>query len=279
MLGCFWYQALGQQEKILWRVKQLDQFIGRFNGEEDLWGDQLIIPDLSARGQVDEDTLDTNFQDSITVAAHIRLRRNILPNLIDHSCGCFPDSLFVPFLLTITNQSNPIYLDFYDNNWYAKVKGRVTYELQEMEIELTLQQEYITNVGSKWVIGGAYAPWLMDTNRVPNPEKIIHPMSHEMNFLALKRAFRDHKNIELYAIKPSWTDQLRNLFGLIKKQKLSYQHTREITYHFLQVPGWIFVVQHFDRNTNNAGWLIAQVMPATAAEKALYKQKTLHLIP
>ncbi|MBA4053983.1 MAG: hypothetical protein C0490_04655, partial [Marivirga sp.] len=52
--------------------------------------------------------------------------------------------------------------------------------------------------------------------------------------------------------------------------QLKIEMINKITYHFLQLDGWIMSVNYVNRESKNSGWLIDVLKPATVQEKVNY---------
>ena len=264
--------SLEVDEKYLWRVKQLDQFIGRFNYEESLSGNPMHGNGEGHNGN------SGNMPEAMKDAAADSMRRLVIMTLFDLVCkDCFDMGLVNEFLDQVTDENNPVKLDFYDDNWYAGLKTQIKYKGTPMDISLTMENEAYPGPKSKWVIAGADGPFIEHVDPAGQVEKHIHPMSHETDFIDLERAFSDRSNIELYAARTYRHDNLSQLFDKVKSKEIVYQGVKNTKYHFLQVQGWIFVVEHFERNSKNSGWLISKLIKADSREKAKYKVENLHL--
>jgi hypothetical protein len=57
--------------------------------------------------------------------------------------------------------------------------------------------------------------------------------------------------------------------------QIKFVAVKSICYHYLQVPDWIFTVEHFERETKNAGWLITSIRPVSPEEQLRYERKLL----
>jgi hypothetical protein len=73
-----------------------------------------------------------------------------------------------------------------------------------------------------------------------------------------------------YSAKSYHVDQLSVFNTLIYTGQLKIEYVQKIVYHFLQAPNYIFLVEHFDRNSSNAGWLISSIIKINDFEKESY---------
>ena len=64
---------------------------------------------------------------------------------------------------------------------------------------------------------------------------------------------------------------------MIDQGRLKFVQVDSISYHLLQLPGWIVEVKCINRQDNNSGWLISRLMPADENEKINYLQRHLNI--
>ena len=126
-------------------------------------------------------------------------------------------------------------------------------------------------MGSKWVLTNVY---FSEFNKLfPNGEMaerekhFLHPMSHELDFMNIYKAFQDPDVIEYYASKEYQPDYLTLFFYEIKKGKLVFQHVDSVKFHVLQIKDWYFEVSWFNRSGLNSGWLMSNVIYMPEKEK------------
>ncbi len=247
-------------ERFLWEVKQLDQFIGRFNGEEDLHGKRL----KGRRGNVQQNrgsSLVTLFNQELLKDSAFRIAAN-------------------EFVSTVLKSNREHTLSFYDRDWYSTVVCSVLYKSKPQAITLTMVSEGNAREGTRWVIAGAEAPFLKKTAEKEVVHRIIPPTNHELNFPDLVRAFnQDAQYIDEYASTDFRQNQLRALLEAVRKGEVEMQHVQNTTYHFLQVPGWIFTVNFYNRNSRNSGWLISSLKRVNRDELYHYKAEQLNIYP
>ncbi len=103
--------------------------------------------------------------------------------------------------------------------------------------------------GSKWVISKVHAdafdPYFQrDTTRVG---RFIHPMSHELDFMNLRKAFAATDSISQFTVKAV---PARSSFGVpvrSKKGNLRFKQVDHVKFHFFQIDGWYFELSQFNR--------------------------------
>lgn len=126
-------------------------------------------------------------------------------------------------------------------------------------------------LGSKWVITNVYFSEfnkLFPTGEITEKEKyFLHPMSHELDFMNIYKAFQNSDVIEYYASKEYQPDYLTLFFYEIKQGHLVFQHVDAVKFHVLQIKDWYFEVSWFNRSGLNSGWLMSNVVYMPEKEK------------
>jgi hypothetical protein len=229
-------------------TKQVNQFIRRFNGEEDFKGNRLYPKDSKYRD--------------------ISLRKTYLGNLINQENNSIKQ-LTQEFIQDVNSSSKPKYFDFYGPNWFAEVSAKFLYNGKEQDVLLFLKIEE-ENSGYKWSIIGAYAGFLDEEFKAspPTDVKFIHPMSHEIDFMSLRKVFKNNTKIDYYATKEYSPDYLTLFFYLVKKGNLVFQDVDDLKFHIFQIENWYFELQFFNRKGDNTGWLISNLLKVPEKEKA-----------
>jgi hypothetical protein len=240
------------EENFAYEVKQIDEFFERFNNEGTLIKDYIF-----------------NNYDRLELS-----REDLLKSLFNLKSKHLQKEMVVCFINRINDPESPVTLNFYDDDWYARLKCSVVYEKEVRDLFLLLRIQQEENGGSKWVVHQVYADFL----NIPdgNDRKaFLNPMSHATDFMGLNKAFEDPQNLKAYLSSGFQDDQLSKFAIEMQNNKIAFKQVEDISYHFLQVDGWIFSVENFQRPEKNAGWLISRLMQADAAEKKEYKQHLL----
>lgn len=255
-------QGATKEEGYRLKVKQFDSFLRRFNFEEDPLGERI------------RDT------------AHVYLRRPdgdlklnrsmMLLSLFHEDLTTSKEQLCVEFLSEVIGL--PMHLRFYEPNWYAVLPTMVKHRGKEQKATFTFQIEPYGNDGSKWVICGLDAPFLAPLS-TPDRNRQLHPATNESRFLTMNAALLDGEHFAEYLPKNFTPDALTMLYAEVAKGgTLSYGHgLEEPIYHLLQLSGWAVIVKFFIREERNTGWLIADIMRLTDAEKVLYRKEVLNI--
>ncbi len=254
---CFPFASQAQlyadhEENFAYEVKQIDEFFERFNNEN-----TLIKRYLS------------NHYSQLEVS-----REELLKSLFNFQSPYIRPEEALRFIEQVHQQENPLRLSFYDDKWFAKVKASVLYEGKERELFLLMSVQEEQNGGSKWVIEEVFADFLL-APAVKDSTAFLNPMSHATDFMGLNKVFENPEKVKGYLSSDYQDDQLPKLVMELQNKKVSFREVEDISYHFLQVDGWIFTVEDFQRQEKNAGWLINRLMPANATEKKAYMETLL----
>src|SRR5262249_50819504 len=145
-------------------------FFRRFNGEEDEKGNRYYEGDKKYRD--------------------VKLRRKYMEILFDAANAGMSRDLKVDFVKSVIDKSNPGVLDFHKPGWFCEVQTKFSFKGKSIPITLFMELEK-AQLGTKWVISKVYADefarsFKRDTARVG---KFLHPMSHELDFMNLRKAF------------------------------------------------------------------------------------------
>src|ERR1035437_98401 len=232
------------------QTKQLTQFFRRFNGEEDAKGNKL-------------DSNSTQFRNQ-------RLRTEFLGILFDKKNAAITDEMKSQFIKDVTNQQNTKFLSFRGKDWFAEVNAVFTYQNRPVNILIYLELEQ-SGLGYKWVISNVFFDSFSQIFFHPNNDEkassFLHPMSHEIDFMNLRKAFDDPKDIDYYAPNDYTPDYLTLFFVEIKNKNLLYKTINNVKFHFLQIDGWYFEVNDFNRSGFNSGWLVSNMLKISDTEK------------
>lgn len=253
-------QMIGDMEdesKLYAETKQVNQFFRRFNGEEDKQGERLYSGDRQYRSH--------------------SLRRSYLPDLFDHQNASMNVDVAETFVDFVNDRSTPIYLDFHEDNWFAQVNADFYYkgELKKVILFMRLEQE---RLGYKWVISNVYFKmfedyFIHDTTYI---KKFLHPMSHELDFMNMRRIFLQTDSVQQYLKKDFHPDYLTLFIYEIEKGNLQFVSVTDLKFHFFQIPEWYFEISYFNRPGDNAGWLISNLVRYKPEEEKMLKDFILY---
>ena len=230
-------------------TKQMGQFMRRFNYEKDQFGYKLNPKDPNYRSN--------------------KMRRQSLPILFDQVKYGNQTELQRYFVEDVTKDDSS-YMSFLGGRWYSEVSATFTYKGKEVPVMLILAVEK-EGLGSKWVLTNVYFSEfnkLFPKGEMAEKEKyFLHPMSHELDFMNIYKAFQNPEVIEYYASKEFQPDYLTLFFYEIKKGNLVFKRVDSLKFHVFQIKDWYFEVSWFNRAGNNAGWLMSNIIYMPEKEK------------
>jgi hypothetical protein len=267
----------GLTETFAFSVKSIDEFIGRFNYD---------------RGTEFEKYFQEHY------AGQELTRPKLLLSLFNYRNKSFAGNPDVKkFIEEVSDSLLPQYINFSDRLWYAELECKVIYNSTPRSMALILRVEEDQNRAFKWTIVSADADFLgTDTlvkdslsfisdneylkNRINDKNRyFLHPVSHALGFMNIDVIFSYmNEDIEDYVYEGKKSVQLENLIAKVKKHEIEFIQVNAISYHFLQIKGWIAIVDYFNNNDLNSGWLINTLINATNDQKSNYLKKHLNVV-
>jgi len=240
----------GDESELYAETKQVNQFFKRFNNEEDRLGNRYYQGDSLYR--------DNEF-------------RNVYLNMLfDLQNSTIDKQLKNEFIKDVTELESPVFLDFHSGLWFAEVAAKFKYYDTSENLLLFLQLED-ENLGSKWIITNVYFNKFL-RNFYKGEEEVIdrtflHPMSHELDFMNIYKAFKDNRYVEYYASQSFKPDYLTLLFYEMKMGNMSYEGIGQLKFHFSRWMVGILKFRYFNRSGNNSGWLISKLYQINEQDK------------
>jgi hypothetical protein len=251
------------------KVKQLSEFIDRFNYQKD-----FLNHDIGPE-----------FKSIITRYDYIRLLfdnedKRFDPDMEDDTYKILVDM----FIHEVCSDS--IYIDCYSEQIFAELTCQISINGKNEEIRMLLKRE--SDHGLKWSIVSvdqnfngrtAYQPSKRpDSSANDSSEIYIPPLSNETNFIDLKVLLNDQNNLNNLSSRDCVEENVLVFYDMIQSGVLKYQHVKSTTYHILDIPGWVVVVSNFHRNTNNSGWLISDLLSIDDVSN-YFKEKYAYSVP
>ncbi len=258
ILICFWLSAFVaySQEGISFderyafekRVKQVEQFVGRFNGTENLKGEKI----------------------QVTKEAD---RKGIWTTLLSPNLKAQNPKFFQAVL------DSKAQLSMNSNEIFALVRCKVRFEGKSESMNLTMQNEGDPQKGFRWAIRGAKADFLAVKAAKPKLG-MVSPASHNLNFIDLKKALTSDKaNLPNYAWLGYEPDYLTLVLYLIKTNQIQVEYVEDVSFFFLDIKDWVVRLDYFGGNENNsnanAGWLISDLLEHENTKKHEFKKAIL----
>lgn len=235
-------------------TKQVNQFFRRFNGEESQDGKKRFHPG------------DKEYRDR-------ELRQTFIGILFDNETSEIPNKVKKEFLDKVTAENFPQYLNFHGGDWFAEVGSIFTFQGKKEEVTLFMKLQP-AGLGFEWVIDKvSFDPFM---SAFKNPEgddkKFLHPLSHELGFMNLRKALQDNKKPESYTPKEFEPDYLTLFLYEIKKGNIRFETVTDVKFHFFQIDDWYFELSQFNRPGFNTGWLISNLVKMSEGDKEVILQ-------
>lgn len=241
-------------EQFAFQVKQIDEFIDRFNN-----ADHTLIKRY----------LDENYGLEVT-------RKNLVLSLFDFSeVNDDGKQQILLFIDDIVNSKKPPYLSFYDQDWYAKAHCLAEYEGKAISFDIVLNTKVNPEKETvNWVIKSLNIS-AIDLHEDFEFNSLLPPSGHGTNFLELRRMFADPN--EYYDHSQPRENPMNQLLLMANNGGFKFKGVKNVSYHFLQLNHWIVKVEEFNRNENNSGWLISKLLYADIEKKRSYLSNHLYI--
>jgi len=249
---------MADESKLYAESKQVNQFFRRFNGEEDEKGNRYYPRDKQYQS--------------------VKLRKKYFGILFDEGNTGMSTSLKNDFSKHLLDNGRTVLLDFHGPNWFSEVNTVFTMNGKDQPVILFMELEK-SHLGYKWVIRKIHADIFKrsfdrDTTKVG---QFLHPLSHELDFMNLRKAFANSDSISQFTVKQFVPDHLTIFLYEIKKGNLKFKSVSEVKFHFFQIDGWYFELSDINRPGYNTGWLISNLMKLNNdAEKVLLSRYLYH---
>ena len=237
-------QVVGEMEdesRLYAESKQVNQFFRRFNGEEDERGNRFYPGDKQYRSE--------------------KLRKQYLRILFDESNLDISGDLKMSFVKDVLDKPEASILNFHGGNWFSELHTTFTMNGVSQSVVLFMELEK-HRLGTRWVIQKVHADMFEPYFRVDTIKvgKFLHPMSHELDFMNIRKAFDKKDSINQYIVKRFVPDHLSLFLYEVKRGNLKFKTVNEVKFHFFQVDGWYFGISEFNRPGYNTGWLISNLV-------------------
>ncbi|WP_373495276.1 hypothetical protein [Aquiflexum sp.] len=241
-------------------TKQVNQFFRRFNAEE------------SQDGQKRYYSGDPMYRDR-------ELRGQFISILFDNETSGISNNLKSDFLRDVLAENLPLFLNFHREGWFAEVSSIFMYKGKRENVTLFLKIQP-EGLGYEWVIDKVNFEPFKDVFKKPTGSEkgFLHPLSHELGFMNLRRAFQDSDTPEAFTPKEYEPDYLTLFLYEMKKGNIRFETISDVKFHFFQINNWYFELNQFNRPGFNTGWLIGNLVKLNTGDKEtilkyIYDQK------
>lgn len=170
-------------------------------------------------------------------------------------------------------KDDSISINYSDSTWAALAHCKGTLNGKSVKFDLYLTVQHRKGKMYKWVISKADGNLFETTPRNVNDKIMLLPDDHETNFLSLKRMTSEQPfNISQFMVNGFEYDTTSAFVYLVYSKLLKIDYVDDLEFIFTQVPGYIFHVKYFEREKNNAGWLISNFYESSEENKRLFIQ-------
>lgn len=228
------------------RVGLVDEFLKRFNGD-------TSHPNISPQ--------DTSYRKS-----------NILyliepPQDIENRDSIYNEA--IRFVDAIIKDS--VRLNYCDSTWIARAKCKGVLDSKPVSFNIYLNVEHRKEDMYKWVISKVDGDCFNVTPRDMASNIMLYPDDHEIKFISLGRMTNEQPfNVARFMSKGFEYDATSAFVYLVKSDKLKIEYVDELEFIFTQVPGYIFSIKYYERESSKLGWLINRFETISRADKCKF---------
>ncbi len=227
--------------KYVLKVSQFDQFIRRFNYDEDVFGNPMS----------------ESFSKKVSRNEYIDMLFDQKDNRLINN-----DKVYSELKNEFVNKvvSNNYRINRLSDSLFGVACCEINYNNKTKIIKLIMKQEK-SHKGICWVIYDVLADFIYDKDNVDDGGLMfIPPTSNEVNYIHLKRVLNNKDSIANYAYKDYKCNRLSIFFHLIYTNEIEYKHVLSLQYYIFDIPGYLIQVKEFNRDDDNSGWLIENVV-------------------
>lgn len=226
------------------RVGLIDEFFKRFNGT-------VSHPDVAQKPEGEA------------------RKKNLLLLLDLSQYKSEKDSVFKEAELMMERViKDSIKINYSDSTWAALAHCRGTIDKKPVSFDLYLTVKHRGDDMYKWVIAKAEGECFGITSRNTGGRIMLYPDDHETKFISLMRMTKEQPfNVRQFMAENFEYDVTSVFSYLVHSQRLKIDYVEELEFIFTQIPGYIFTLKNFERESGNSGWLISQFARCSEKEK------------
>lgn len=230
------------------RVGLVDEFLKRFNGE-------------TSHPYISE-------QDSCYRKSNI-LYLIERPQNIGNKDSLYNES--IKFVDAIINSS--VHLNYSDSTWIARATCIGFLNDKKVVFDVYLNVECRKEDMYKWVISSVNGKCFDTTPRDTASNIMLYPDDHEIEFISLGKMTKEQPyNVSRFMSKGFEYDATSAFVYLVKSDKLKIEYVDNLEFIFTQIPGYIFSIKYFERESSKLGWLINQFEVISPEQKIKFLQ-------
>lgn len=260
-------------ENFVFNVHSVDEFFDRFNFKINTPFTNYIVK---------------NFPNTT-----LKRERLIISLLNKENVKLRDEAMVKAFVSQVTDTVSPVFLNYSDKYWFAKLNCKVIYKGKPQNLNLILKVESLENNAYHWSVVSATSLFL---NALPFSEKeakiivndslnsnsktkfFLSPVSHGVDFINIEKFFESKKQLNDFVYTGHRTQELNKLLYLIRSNQIKFLQTNSISYYMFQISGWIVKLNYFNRNSKNSGWLIDSLEKVSVKEKVLFLKSKLNVV-
>lgn len=230
------------REQYLAKVKLIDEFFARFNGEE-LRSD--LGPEYSSR------------------ESGVLLLFDIAKFKSKNDSGFVAAKAFAHNVV-----NSGVKLNFEDQNWFAKIKCHGKLAQKKITFDMILCVEERDTAMYRWAISDVEGDIFNNSRDKEHKDLFIMPNDNEQFFMSVRKTTTEsYKFIDDYVRRSYHADALSTFLALVRSDQLKIDAVTDVEFIFLQIPEYLFKVKYFERDSKNAGWLIDSCSKMTNKDK------------
>lgn len=254
--------AAEREKHFVYQVKQIDEFFERFNDDPNSFIRE-VYKSYKVKYNLD--------------------RKKLIKSLFNYQGKSWSQNLIDSFVEKALLAEMPTAKKWYGDNWFAEVNCKFQHNSEIIDIPVILQIMTDEKNRSKWIIVGVGSNSLKESQHADIPitvrtikTRFISPVDHGTNFIELDKAFSDKDHLSDYFENSFfYRSNAVQFYHAILNGHIRLLFVKDVKYHFLNVEGYIFTVEYFQRESKNSGWLINTLKTAKSEEKETYKKQLL----
>lgn len=243
---CLWVSILGtfaqkqyfdslNRNQYLAKVKLMDEFFARFNGEE-------VRPNLTKKYADRKSNILFLFD-----LSKFKSKEDKKFKLAEKFAKEVVDSNYC--------------LRFESPEWYACVKchGTLNGKQVSFQMRLVVEKRDTSNM-YRWAIADVEGDIFKTSKDRPHKNLFIMPNEHEQFFSSIRKITSEaYRFVDDYMIDSYKSSALSVFATLVRNGALKIDYVNDLHFIFSKISNYTFIVKYFDRESENAGWLIDSV--------------------
>lgn len=164
-----------------------------------------------------------------------------------------------------------ICINYTDSMWAALAHCRGLLNGRSVKFNIILTVQHRKGNMYKWVISNADSDIIDVSPTNINDRIMLLPDDHETNFMSLRRLTAEQPCDILNFMVEGFEYHPTSVFVyLIYTKQLKIEYVEDLEFIFTQIPGYIFHVKYFERESSNAGWLISDFYETSNENKSAF---------